>query len=232
MTAVHRSRVRVSAGRRALAAALAAATFGAAHAANEAETLIPADVPPPAVDWNGAVDFDALRLAWGRRLDYRQHCEASLPTKAWTEATTAARHQQAYDIARQWLEQCPVAERVHLWAASSAEALGDAEKAKLHVRWFVGLVDSVLKTGDGKTAKTAWVTISVPEEYAVLTRLRLKATTQALVNAPEGMVDALTAVPADGSAGEPATVYFRPALHFARLMHDIQSRSPASSSAK
>lgn len=180
--------------------------------------LIPADVPPPAVALTDAVDFDALRIAYGRRLDYHQRCEASLPTVAWAQATQARDFDAAYAIAARWLSQCPVVERVHMWAYASANELQDAGKMELHKRWYQGLVGSVLKTGDGLTPETAWKTISVAEEYAVLQYKHLRPGAQALLMHP-AMLDRLTAKPIDG--GDDVVLYFNPELHFARLDHDL-----------
>ena len=46
---------------------------------------------------------------------------------------------------------------------------------------YSGLIGSVLKTGDGKTQESAFVTISVDEEYAILYALGLQRRSQSLV---------------------------------------------------
>lgn len=163
-------------------------------------------------------NFDELRDAWGRRLDYRALCEASLPTQAWAEAEQAKNFAKAYDIAAKWLATCPVVERVHMWAYADAKQLGDTARMEIHKRWYQGLIQSVLKTGDGKTPETAWKTISVPEEYAVLQYFGLARGAQALVTNPV-MIDKLTAKPLAG--GDAVDLYFNPELHFKRLAREL-----------
>lgn len=187
-------------------------------APDSATQLIPAGAPLPAFTLEDPHDFDALREAWGRRLDYHALCEETLPTDAWAEAEKAEDYAKAYEIASKWLATCPVVERVHLWAYGDAQHLGDASRMDIHKRWYQGLIQSVLKTGDGKSPETAWKTISVPEEYAVLQYFGLVRGTQALVTHPV-MIDKLTAKPRAG--GDPVDLYFNPELHFARLAHEL-----------
>jgi len=189
------------------------------HAAPEsAAELTPAGSPLPAVTLTDSPDFDALRDAWGRRMDYRALCETSLPTPAWAEAEQAKDFAKAYDIAAKWLATCPVVERVHMWAYGDAKQIGDSARMDIHKRWYQGLIKSVLKTGDGKAPETAWKTISVAEEYAVLQYFGLMRGAQALVMHPV-MVDKLTAKPIAG--GDPVDLYFNPELHFARLAREL-----------
>ena len=220
-------RVRLS---RILAGAALAACTSLAVAADAASAppglgpagveLIPADVPPPAVplaDTN--LDFDALRAAYGRRIDYHRRCEQTLPAKAWNEAWQAKDAARAYDIASTWLVACPVVESAQMWAYVSAKSLGDEARADMHLRWLRGLIGSVLRTGDGKTPETAWKTISVAEEYAVIDALRMHTERQALVMKPVPL-DKMTVRPAAG--GDTVDLYFNPELHFVRLSHDLQ----------
>jgi hypothetical protein len=181
--------------------------------------LLPADTPPPAVALTDTdVDFDALRIAYGRRLDYHQRCEQSLPAKAWNDAQAAKDAAKAYGIASTWLVTCPVVEVAQMWAFVSAKSLGDEAKADMHLRWVRGLIGSVMKTGDGKTPETAFKTISVAEEYAVINALRMHTEQQALVMKPVPL-DKMTVRPTSG--GEQVVLYFNPELHFARLAHDL-----------
>lgn len=205
------------------ALAAIAATFtlacAVAQAAPESATeLTSTGAPLPTFTLADSTNFDALRDAWGRRMDYRALCETSLPTPAWAEAEQAKDFAKAYDIAAKWLASCPVVERVHMWAYGDAKQLGDSVRMDIHKRWYQGLIKSVLKTGDGKTPETAWKTISVAEEYAVLQYFGLARGGQALVMHPV-VVDKLTAKPIAG--GDPVDLYFNPELHFARLAREL-----------
>jgi hypothetical protein len=220
--------IRLSLPRILAGAALATTTLHAAatdaastpeHLATMAVDLIPSDMPPPAVALaDTAVDFDALRVAWGRRVDYHQRCEQSLPAKAWNEAWQAKDAAKAYGIASTWLANCPVVESAQMWAYVSAKSLGDEARTAMHLRWLRGLIGSVLKTGDGRTPETAWKTISGAEEYAVLNALGMRAEQQALVMKPVPL-DRMTVRPAAG--GDQSVLYFNPELHFVRLAHEM-----------
>ncbi len=216
---------------RALPSLLLAAALSALAASAQADdgkaasspglSLLPADAPLPATRLaDDPVDFDALRIAYGRRLDFHQRCELAEPRKAWNAAMQENNPASAYALMLAFLEQCPVSEPGHLGAMTSANALNDPVRAALHRRWFLGLTDSVLRSGDGKTARTAWVTISVSEEYATLMRLGRKPVQQALLTE---RVDRMTTVPATGD-GETVDLFFKPELHFARLLHDLHPK--------
>ena len=191
----------------------------ASTVAPAATDLIAADVPPPAVTLADNPDFGALREAYGRRVDFDVRCSTARPAKAWNDAQQAKNFALAYDIAEKWLETCPVSERMHMFATLSATGLNDAAKVDMHKRWYFGLLQSVFASGDGKTASTAWKTISVPEEYVVLMALRMKPEKQRLLSNP--MVDAVTARPVDG--GDPVEIFFNPQWHFVRLQHSLSA---------
>ncbi len=76
---------------------------------------------------------------------------------------------------------------------------------------------SVLTSGDGETPETAYVVISIPEEYSVMRALRFDYESQLLL---DGGIDALTAVDAYGKA---ITVYFSPEAHWRRLARKFPS---------
>jgi len=62
--------------------------------------------------------------------------------------------------------------------ASAYRKTGDTENADKFRKLWVGLVNSILTSGDGKSTKAAIKVISVDEEYAVLEVLNLRRTRQ------------------------------------------------------
>jgi Domain of unknown function (DUF4919) len=65
--------------------------------------------------------------------------------------------------------------------AAAYRAQGDAAKAdEVRQRW-ISLVDSILRSGDGRSFGTAFQVISVDEEYALTNVLGLQVTGQSLV---------------------------------------------------
>lgn len=176
-------------------------------------SLTPDGTPPPSVSWDSSPDFKALRETYGLRSDFSKLCEKEYPVKKITSAYDEENFKEGVDLGVAWLSHCPVDSRIHTLVGYGFHKLGDEKSAEIHVRWAIGLVQSILSSGDGKTPKTPFVTISIPEEYAVLNRLELQPKNQALLMGPP-MLDAITAVDAGGSE---KTIYFNPALHFVRL---------------
>lgn len=165
------------------------------------------DVPTPSTPH----DFTRLRTEYGDRNDFFEVCEQDRPLKRLSELAGQDLWEEVVAVSELWLRQCPVDIDAHLISATALRELGRLAESQHRVRWFRGLVDSILASGDGRTPQTAFVVISVPEEYSLLRALRLRPTSQSL--AP-GFIDALSVVSEKGSA---STIYFNPAAHFRRL---------------
>jgi hypothetical protein len=69
----------------------------------------------------------------------------------------------------------------------------------------LGLLKSVVESGDGKTCPTGWEVASIDEEYFVLAMVGANLRLQSLVNGPPAC-DAMDTVDADGKQ---ATYFFR-----------------------
>jgi hypothetical protein len=69
-----------------------------------------------------------------------------------------------------------------------------------------GLLAAVMATGDGKSPKTAFVVISIAEEYAVLGRLGLRKTRQAIKKAEDHRYDLMTVT---NKSGGTENVFFQ-----------------------
>jgi hypothetical protein len=189
--------------RRALACAAAALALGCASTPAPLAALPPAD--PVFLD-----DFIALRTEFGQRDDSYRRCEQDRPMQLLVDHFEAEQWQAVLDVSLPWLAQCPVDIDARVISAIANQQLGRREDADLHKRWYNGLVDSVLASGDGKTAETAFVVISVGEEYALLRAMGLESKGQTLL---DGGIDALTV---EGESGS-ETIYFNPSSHWVRL---------------
>lgn len=165
------------------------------------------------IDWSEAADFGQLRQTFGARDDFGGHCEFNdepasteqivehLKNNNWEAAATAAEGR---------LQACPVDIRMHMYAGIALDELQRAEAAQHHFTWYEGLTDSILATGDGHTAETAFVTISVDEEYVVLSAFRLTPKSQELVGDRDRFV-------VTDEAGDEHEIYFYPELHWRRF---------------
>lgn len=115
-----------------------------------------------------SVDFTALRMAY-----------ADLPFKKGQTTDTDLRKQlfpalgeknydKAIEIAGKVLAKNYLDIDAHIVSALAYEEKHDAEQEKLHNFVAEGLCRSILGSGDGQTLETAYVVISVEEEYTIL----------------------------------------------------------------
>lgn len=152
------------------------------------------------------VDFKVLRFAFAE--------------KNATEARTADPKLQAQMLSllneKKFKDVVKIAEGIHktafvdmnshIMASMAYRGLADAKNAKFHEGVYLGLVNSILKDGDGNSAKTAYHVISIAEEYVLLNALELKRGTS-VVEAIDGHnYHVLTAN--DKTTNEAVKIYF------------------------
>lgn len=160
--------------------------------------------------WIDNPDYAKLRHDIGWSDDFHSRCEAERPLPAIYEAMNGKQWDKTAELGLEWLHQCPVDIRIHYYVALALRELAEPVHAQDHLRWTRGLMDSIAASGDGMSCETAYVTISVAEEYDALFLFGLKRREQALI----GHCDLITAV---DDKGEEVSIYFRPEAHFARL---------------
>lgn len=85
---------------------------------------------------------------------------------------------EAIEKAKAGLEKDKYNIQLLIGLASAYRKTGDIENADKFRKLWVGLISSILASGDGKTAAGAFKVISVDEEYAVLEVLNLRRTRQ------------------------------------------------------
>lgn len=83
------------------------------------------------------------------------------------------------------------------------EIIGDVEGAKKYKAIQFGLLNSIVKNGDGKTPETAWPVIQIEEEYFILGILKAKVVKQSKIN-NHGIYDKIEVT----INGEKRTFYF------------------------
>ena len=131
----------------------------------------------------------------------------------------AARWTETVESGRFWLEGCPVDIRVHDMVRIALAESGRPEESEIHYRWVKGLLESVASSGDGQSTETAYVTISIPEEYAVMHLLGLRVVERSVTTASDGRITA-DVFAVEDSQGSKSTLHFRPDAHFARIRQD------------
>jgi hypothetical protein len=165
--------------------------------------------------WPDQVDFGVLREQYGERDDFYQICEADRPLREWFELADEGNWERVLAVSLPWLDHCRVDIDAHFISAVALSELKRDIESRQHIYWFRGLVNSVLESGDGRTSETAYVVISVPEEYAVLRTLRIQPTGQQMLLG--GGIDAISVEDEGGRS----TVYFNPSAHFRRLAREF-----------
>jgi len=100
----------------------------------------------------------------------------------------------------------------HVVESAANRELGAMEKADFHRAVWHGLIDSILKSGDGKSPKTAWVVISVHEEYVVLQVLGFTLSQQSLLHQGGHSYDEMKAK--NDQDGSEQTFYFNVDIPF------------------
>jgi hypothetical protein len=93
----------------------------------------------------------------------------------------------------------------HFLAMVSLKHLGKQEETAKEKLIVDQIMQSILSSGDGKTADTAWFTVSTSEEYFVIRILGLKPKSQALVVNGAHSLDRMTVV---GEDGKETTLWF------------------------
>jgi hypothetical protein len=179
-------------------------------ASASAATKQPTTASPHTAD-PASVDFARLRAEFGGRSDFSDKCERDRPLHRLAELVQQRHWTDVLAASAPWLQQCPVDIDAHLIRAIALKELGRMAESDHHADWFRGLVDSILTSGDGRTPQTAFVVISVAEEYSVLRVLQMRPTRHVIMNMG---VDALHV---QGDVGVAGIIYFNPAAHIRRL---------------
>jgi hypothetical protein len=94
----------------------------------------------------------------------------------------------------------------HFLAMVSLKHLGKDEETAREKLFVDKILQSILTTGDGKTADTAFFTVSTSEEYFVLRLLGLKPKSQSLVKNGAHSFDEMTVI--NNKDGTEATLWF------------------------
>jgi hypothetical protein len=152
------------------------------------------------------VDFTRLRLAYTKSPGYDPYGSDPDLRKGIRTALAKKEFAKVVELAGKALRANYLDIETHLAAHRAYKALKDEEKSRNHRYVLDGLIKSILKSGDGKSPKTAFVVISTDEEYVVLGVLGIRRTSQALVGAAGQKYDRLEGVREE--TNEEVTLYF------------------------
>lgn len=160
---------------------------------------------------NTGIDYARLRLSYMDSPEYRQAKDTTDAEKAMWTALDAKDFASALKNADEVLESEYVNIDAHFVAYAANAQLGVTDKAEFHRAVFRGLVDSILKSGDGLSPKTAWVVITVHEEYVVFRVLGMQLGQQSVMNVDRHNYDEMKVTDKDGKEH---TFYFNVDIPF------------------
>lgn len=145
---------------------------------------------------DSTVDFSRLRSLRTQLDNYDPYGpdRDERPAKALAEGNLEA----AKTLAEKTLAENDLDLEAHAIAAVLAEKRKDTAAAAYHRYAFQGILDSVLKSGDGNSPETAYKVIAVSEEYAVMKHLGLRVAMQDLVKIEGHSYDLLEGTDAEG----------------------------------
>jgi len=153
-----------------------------------------------------SIDYGRLRLSYMDSPEYKQVKDTSKEEKGMESALGQKNFAEALKDAEVVLGSEYVNMDAQFVAYVANKELGSTDKAEFHRTVFRGLVDSIMKSGDGKSADKAWVVISVHEEYVILRVLGFKPGDQSLMHKDGHSFDVMKVKNVDD--GAEATFYF------------------------
>ena len=153
-----------------------------------------------------SIDFKALRIAFTHTKNYSPYGGDRDGQKILFAAIDKKNYKDAVKKAEELLKDDYVDMDAHVGASLAYRGLGENDKADIHKNIYLGLVNSIIKSGDGKTASTAYVVISTHEEYITLRALGLASGDQSLQHLDGHTFDVLTAT--DPKTKESLKVFF------------------------
>jgi hypothetical protein len=100
--------------------------------------------------------------------------------KTMQELMKTAKYPDIIEIAKKMLSIDYTDMEAHKVLQQTYKILGDAPNQKKYHEIEFGLLNSIVKNGDGKTCQTAWPVIQVTEEYFILDMLGAKLLKQSI----------------------------------------------------
>jgi Domain of unknown function (DUF4919) len=170
------------------------------------------------------VDYQALRFAYAAKPDFNPYgLTGASHRDAMFKAYQAGDCATAVKEASQLLDVNFVNIDGHINSDMCYSRLGnEAKRAREHAI-AAGLIHSIVDSGDGKTQQTAYVVISVDEEYSLLRVLGLKPGRQSLIQGDGHNFDQLDATKPDGQT---QSLFFNVDRVFAAYGNILKAKPP------
>ena len=164
-----------------------------------------------------SIDFRQLRFSYMESPERHQAKDTDEQKKAMFETLKKKDYAKALQNADVVLENEFVDLDAHRVKQIACQELHDEQKASFHEAVARGLLRSILDSGDGKSPATAYVVISVHEEYIVLQVLGLRPSGQSVVHLNGHSYDLLETKQKDSGAG--VKLYFNVDIPFKHYLN-------------
>jgi hypothetical protein len=159
-------------------------------------------------------DYTALRLTHAKSSAYDPYGDDDGLMKL-RDLIKAKEFEVATEVAKTQYRRLFHDPLFHYYAFIVWAEIEDEEMADIHSFYYTKLIKSVMSSGDGKSAKTAYHVINISEEYRVLEYLELEILEQNLLEVSGHSFDKITAKDADGKTKD---IYFNIDLPFSKLV--------------
>jgi hypothetical protein len=189
-----------------LAAVLTACVFAAAQeTSKDARPKSNVELVEAAKKSDPNLDFAKLRFSYPDTAKYDPYSTDRTGSKATAEAFAKKEYAKALEAAEAELKSNYVDCRAHMAAFRACTELKKAKQAKHHQYMLKGIAQSIVKSGDGKTPKSAFVVIDLEEENFILGVFGITKKRQGLMKEGERKIDRIDGV---NDRGEPVAVHF------------------------
>lgn len=165
------------------------------------------------------VDFTALRMAYADRpFKKGEGSDPDLRKKLFP--ALGENPDKAIEIAGKVLAQNYLDIDAHIVSALAYKDKHDAEREKLHNFVAEGLCRSILASGDGQALESAYVVISVDEEYTILRVLGWRLKEQGLLGEGKHHYDRMDVF--NPKTRQQATIYFNIDRPYAAELKELE----------
>ena len=154
---------------------------------------------------DATVDLRRLRHLWAGLPGYDPYAEGA-NREATIAAVRADNAKEALRLARLDLAADELDIDAHMNAMVASKTTGDEKAFEHHRAVVVGILKSITEFGDGASPSTAYVVVTVREEYAVLKAYGLRMKSQELLTGPEHSFDVMTVI--DPTTKKETVIYF------------------------
>lgn len=127
------------------------------------------------------IDFRALRVAYADSKEALAAGSSHLTRRAMNTALLNRQFDETIRIGLDILKNVYISPDTHAALSRAYSEIGDRQKAEFHKTVYLGLVNSIIASGDGKSPETAYNVVTTEEEYAVMRALGLSVWSQEIV---------------------------------------------------